>query len=107
MQSVTTKDEDVITTPDGRLVSSSALTHPFKPLKYVAESQIIQEDEKTIRIKIVKVDGYSDKDTEFLETEMRKRLGDQMQYIIEFVESIPRTKSGKFRWVVSKVPLKF
>jgi len=107
MEDVTTKEEDVITTPDGRLISSSILTHPFKPMKYVSESQIIQEDEKTVRIKLVKIDGYSDSDTEYLKTEFAKRLGDQMEVVVEFVDSIPRTKAGKLRWVVSKVALKF
>ncbi|MCD6162709.1 MAG: phenylacetate--CoA ligase family protein [candidate division Zixibacteria bacterium] len=107
MEDVTTKAEDVITTKDGRLISSSILTHPFKPMRYVAESQIIQEDLEHIRIKIVKLPGYKDDDTKYLLNEFIKRVGDDMKIDIEFVESIPRTKMGKFRWVISKVPLGF
>lgn len=33
MDAVTTKNEDIILTPDGRWISPSVLTHPFKPLK--------------------------------------------------------------------------
>jgi len=107
MKDVTTKDEDIITTKDGRLISSSILTHPFKPLHNVAESQIIQEDRENIRIKIVKLNSYNEKDTKYLLNEFRKRVGDNMKIEIEFVESIPRTKAGKFKWVISKVPLEF
>ena len=34
---------------------------------------------------------------------MRERLGDDLEIIFQKVESIPRTKSGKFNLVVSKV----
>ena len=107
MEDVTTKAEDIITTYDGRLISSSILTHPFKPMHNIAESQIIQEDLKNIRIKIVKLPSYSEEDTEYLIGEMGKRLGKDMEIHIEFVDSIPRTDAGKFRWVISKVPLEF
>jgi phenylacetate-CoA ligase len=107
MEDVTTKDEDIITTKDGRLISSSILTHPFKPMHNVAESQIIQEDREHIKIKIVKRPKYQEKDTQYLLDEFKKRVGEDMKIEIEFVESIPRTKAGKFRWVISKVPLEF
>jgi phenylacetate-CoA ligase len=107
MEDVTTKDEDIITTKDGRLISSSILTHPFKPMHNVVESQIIQEDRDHIRIKIVKRPTYEEKDTQYLLDEFKKRVGEDMKIEIEFVESIPRTKAGKFRWAISKVPLEF
>jgi len=107
MKDVATKDEDIITTKDGRLISSSILTHPFKPMHNVAESQIIQEDRDCIRIKIVKHPTYKDKDTIYLLNEFQKRVGSDMKIEVEFVDSIPRTKAGKFKWVISKVPLEF
>jgi phenylacetate-CoA ligase len=107
MEDVTTKAEDIITTYDGRFISSSILTHPFKPMHNIAESQIIQEDLKNIRIKIVRLPSYAEEDTEYLIGEMGKRLGKDMEIHIEFVDSIPRTDAGKFRWVISKVPLEF
>jgi len=105
MDDVTTKMEDIITTPDGRLISSSTLTHPFKPLKGVIESQIIQEDLNHITIKIVKDSAYTDEDSAHLIDELRKRLGNEMNIDLQFVDSIPRTAAGKFRWVISKIPL--
>ncbi|HVP06633.1 MAG TPA: hypothetical protein VMS71_02235, partial [Candidatus Acidoferrum sp.] len=107
MEDITTKDEDIITTLDGRYISSSILTHPFKPMHMIEESQIIQEDRDHIRIKIVRRPDYQDKDSEHLLSEFRKRVGEGMKVEIEFVNSIERTKTGKFRWVISKVPLKF
>lgn len=105
LEDVTTKAEDIITTGDGRFISSSILTHPFKPLTNIVKSQIIQEDVKNIRIIIVKGPSYNNQDTELLISEMQKRVGADMKIHIEYTDEIPATASGKFRWVISRVPL--
>ena len=102
---ITTKDEDIVVTPEGKLVSSSVLTHPFKPLEAIQESQIIQEKIDLLHIKIVRSQNYKDSDSEHLINALHERVGTNMKIELEFVEAIPRTKSGKFRWVISKVPL--
>jgi len=107
MDDVTTKDEDIIVTRDGRHVSSSILTHPFKPLQSIYESQIIQEKDGHIVIKIIKLPNYTNRDSEYILEEMKKRVGEDMKIEIKFVDSIARTKAGKFRWVISKLPLEF
>ncbi len=105
MDRVTTRAEDFIIAPDGTLISPIVLQHPFKPLKTVVESQIIQEDVNNLTIKIVKDDGYSDKDTDFLQEELGKRIGTDIEISFEFVDNIPRSKAGKLKWVISKIPL--
>lgn len=105
IEDITTKAEDIITTKDGRYISPSVLTHPFKPLHHIVESQIIQEDREHLLVKIVKGEDYGERDTEILLSGLQERLGEEMQIGIEFVDSIPRTRAGKFRWVISKVPL--
>jgi len=107
MADVATKAEDIVVTRDGRYISPSLLTHPFKPLHNIKLSQIIQEDLDNLIIKIVPGLDYSDRDTEHLLSALKQRVGSNMKIEIQFVESIPRTSAGKFRWVISKVPLKF
>jgi len=106
IEDITTKAEDIITTKDGKFISSSVLTHPFKPLVNIIESQIIQEDLSNIIIKIVKGLYYKDEDTNLLLYEMQKRIGQEMKIKLEFVDKIERSANGKFRWVISKVPIK-
>ncbi len=107
MDNVTTKDEDIVTTPDGRHISSSILTHPFKPMHSIEESQIVQDSVDRVRILIVPRDSYVDGDTEYLMDEFVKRLGESVNISVEFVDKIPRTAAGKYKWVISKVPLMF
>lgn len=105
MEDVATKAEDIITLRDGRLVSPSVLTHPFKPMHTVEMSQIVQEDYDRVRILVVPAKGYADADTEHLLREFRARLGADTRVEVELVEELPRSASGKFKWVVSKVRL--
>lgn len=103
MEDVATKDESIITLRDGRLISPSVLTHPFKPMHNIVESQIIQEELDQLIIKIVKKDNYTIKDEEKLVSAFNDRLGNQIKIFVEYVDSIPRTKNGKFKWVISKI----
>ncbi|MBM4340564.1 MAG: phenylacetate--CoA ligase family protein [Deltaproteobacteria bacterium] len=105
MDDVTTKAEDTLTLKDGRLISPSVLTHPFKPMNSVEESQIIQKEHDRVLIKIVPRKDYTEADTEHLIREMKVRLGNEVGVDIEMVERLERTGSGKFRWVISEVPL--
>jgi phenylacetate-CoA ligase len=107
MDDVTTKAEDIVTTADGRFVASSVLTHPFKPLKSIAMSQIVQEDLSTVIVKIVPKPEFNEGDAQYIIRELQKRLGPQMDIRVETVDDIPRTKAGKYRWVISNVPLPF
>lgn len=103
MEDVTTKAEDILALRDGRMISPSVLTHPFKPMHCVEQSQIIQEDYDRITIKIVPNGAFRPADAEHLIREFKARLGEDMHIEIETVQELPRTRSGKFKWVISKV----
>lgn len=105
MDGVTTKAEDIVVTPDGTMISPSVLTHPFKPIDTVAKSQILQESPHELVLRVVPRPGYTDRDTARLLEGFRQRIGPEMRVRVELVEDIPRTAAGKFRWVISKVPL--
>ena len=103
MEDVSTKAEDILALPDGRLISPSVLTHPFKPMHSVEESQIVQDRPDSIRIKIKPNAAFTPAESEYLVREFRKRLGENIEVSVEVVDDIPRTSAGKFKWVVSEV----
>lgn len=105
LSAVATKDEDILVSFDGRLISSSAITHPFKPISSIVESQVIQESTKELRVKLVCNDNYRESDGILLVSGLKERLGERMDIKLEFVDEIERTNNGKYRWVISKVPL--
>lgn len=105
MDDVTTKAEDSLTLKDGRIISPSVLTHPFKPLTTIEESQIVQEDVDEVVVKIVPSIGFTEADESALIHRLQERLGDDVKIRVELVEKLQRTKSGKFKWVISRVSL--
>jgi phenylacetate-CoA ligase len=107
IRGITTKDEDIITTRDGRLISSSILNALTHHLTEIAEHQIVQEDRDHVVMNIVKGPGFSDNDINFLKDDLQNALGGGINVEIKFVDNIPRTAAGKYRWVISRVPLDF
>jgi len=105
MDDVTTKAEDVLTLPDGRLISPSVLTHPFKPLDSIEGSQIVQVAPDRVIVRLVAGPGYTDALTQHLLGELRARLGDGVHVEVEKVDKLEMSANGKFKWVISKVPL--
>jgi phenylacetate-CoA ligase len=101
---ITTKAEDIVVTPSGKMISASVLTHPFKMVNGINQSQIIQEHVDKLTLKLVTDDRFTRNEEKSLIENLRYRLGDMIIFNIEYVNDIPRTKSGKFRWVISHVP---
>ncbi len=103
IKSISSKLEDFIKTPDGRMISASILTFPFKEPKGILESQIIQEDKYSIVVKLITDDNYNLIQNEKLINDIHQCIGNDMKIFTEQVQEIPRTKNGKFRFVINKV----
>ncbi|MDR1326174.1 MAG: hypothetical protein LBK00_09085 [Treponema sp.] len=93
--------EDAITLPNG--VKLGQLNHLFKPLTAIKEAQIHQKDLYHIDFDIVKGKDYTVEDEKQLMQEIRERIDDSVFITINYVETIPRTKTGKLRLVISDI----
>ena len=103
MADITTKAEDIVITPDGRFISPSVLTHPFKPFDQIIKSQVVQDAADHVTVSIVAGASFTPDHRAQLEHGLRARLGDRMRVDTLLVDEIPSEKSGKFRWVVCRV----
>ena len=103
---IMTKAEDILVTPEGRFISSSILTHPFKPMVNIEKSQLVQETVDHLTVRLVRRPTYTEHDSEMLLAGLRQRLGPAIRIDLQFVNDIPRTPRGKYRWVISRVPLR-
>jgi phenylacetate-CoA ligase len=104
LSNVTTKAEDIVVTPDGRFISPSVLTHPFKPFDQILKSQIVQDAPDHLEVRIVPSAAFTGAHRLTLEAGLRERVGDAMSIETRLVDAIPSEPSGKYRWVISHVP---
>lgn len=101
LKEVVGRVEDVVTGPDGRqLVRFHGI---FSDQPHIVEGQVIQETLHNFTVKIVQAPGFTEEDVLDIQKRMRQRLGSDVQIQVELVESIPRSPSGKFKAVISKL----
>ncbi len=93
--------EDYVRTPDGRLIGR--LDHLFKDARHVREAQLVQRQLDELILRVVRADGFNERDEQTIRTEARQRLGESVRVRFEYVERIERTAAGKFRFVVSEL----
>ncbi len=102
IQEVVGRIEDVVTGPDGRkMVRFHGI---FVDQPNVVEGQIIQETLSTILVKVVPTANFNGDDVQEIIHRVQQRMGYEVHVQVECVNEIPRTASGKFQAVISKVP---
>lgn len=98
--------EDFIITKDGIIISPAIITHPFKDLKTIKNTQIIQTAVDHIVMRVSTFEGASDKSEKELRqlcADLKEVLGTEMQIEVEVVDKIEMASSGKFKWIKSEV----
>jgi phenylacetate-CoA ligase len=93
--------EDYVVLPSGALVGR--LDHIFKDQVRVREAQIYQPDLTRIVLRIVCARDFTSRDEDTLVRAAGIWLGDGLRIEIDRVAALPRTTSGKLRFVVSDV----
>jgi phenylacetate-CoA ligase len=93
--------EDFVVLRNG--VKVGRLDHIFKRLHGIREAQICQREPGRITMKVVRGSSFTADDEVALLNETAKRLGQETDVQILYVDEIQRLPSGKFRFVVSEI----
>ena len=101
------RSTDFVVAEDGTVLHGLSLIYILRDIPAVRAFKIVQETRSHTRALIVPEAGASiaGLDTTVIEG-FRRRLGAGVEVSVEFVESIPAEKSGKFRYVVSHVAVR-
>jgi phenylacetate-CoA ligase len=100
VESIDGRQEDLVVLKNG--VRIGRMDHIFKDAVNVREAQIVQGAPGSLRIRVVRRSDYSRADEDALRAEFRKRLGELADLSFEYVEKLPRSRTGKLRFVVSE-----
>ena len=95
--------QELIITKENRLISMTSINMHSDVFDNVKQFQFIQEKKGEIFLNIVKKRSYTENDTNNIKLELNEKLGDDIDLTIKFVDEIPRTKNGKYRFLIQKM----
>lgn len=79
------------------------MTFIFKDMKHITETQIVQKSLDLLEFRVVRGEHYGPEDEKLLHREIKAFLQDKIGYTVVYVDSIPKTKGGKMKFIVSEV----
>jgi len=97
--------QEFIVTRSGHLISVTPINYESEAFENIRQFQMYQEEVGELIMKIVRKPAYTEKDTRQLTEELRCQLGDGVNVHVRFVDEIPRTEGGKFRYLIQKLPI--
>ena len=97
--------QEMILTKTNRYISMTAINMHSDVFDNIKQFQFFQEEKGKVFFNIIRKNSYTEKDTEYIYRELNKKLGNDMDLIIHFVDHIPRTKNGKYRFLIQKLPI--
>ena len=94
---------DFVVAADGTVMHGLALVYIVRDLPGVKQFKIVQESLEVTRVLLVTDDGFGVESIGAIEQGFKARLGQGVRVVVERVDEIPAERSGKFRYVVSRV----
>jgi len=104
LQFVKGRVSDLLVTPAGKFVHGEYFTHLFYGKRWVDRFQVIQDVRDAIGVRIMASAKPDPREIESLRREIVDHLGPEMHVTIEFVDQIPVTPTGKYRFTLSHLP---
>lgn len=109
MKKVEGRLQDILITSKNYFIMADMITGSIHSdiFDNVSQFQFYQDTLGVCIFNIVKKSNYTEKDEKIIYRELKKKLGEDMNLIIKYVDNIPRTKSGKYRILIQKLDIKF
>jgi phenylacetate-CoA ligase len=107
MTDIQGRSTDFVVAADGTVLHGLALIYVVRDLAGVRAFKIVQESLSHTRVLLDMEGGQNQAQISTTVVEgFRRRLGNEVDIAVEFVEHIPAEKSGKFRYVISHVAVR-
>lgn len=96
---------DSIQTRHGNLISITALNTHSDIFDHTIRIQYYQDTPGLVVLKIVRRSEYTEEDSKKIYAELSEKFKDQVELHLEFVESIPLTPRGKYKYLDQRLKL--
>jgi len=99
--------QELIVLKDGTYIPATVFLQHFEAFNNIKEMQIIQEKAGIVIVNIIKRPKYSKIDEQEILSYVQKGIGDRLDIEFAYVDNISRFKSGKYKFLIQKLPIKF
>ncbi|PKL55147.1 MAG: CoF synthetase, partial [Methanomicrobiales archaeon HGW-Methanomicrobiales-6] len=99
--------QDFIVTGKGEFLPGIAMNIDTDAFDNVKQFQFYQEKVGEVVLNIVRKSAFSQHDAEYLYREVSRSCGDDVTITIRYVDNIPLTARGKYRYFVQDLPIRF
>lgn len=103
LEAIEGRATDFIVTPDGKTLHALALIYVLRDIEGIEQFKIIQETKDYLEIKIIRNGKFSLAGEKIIDDKIKKLLGNEVKIAFDYEDFIESEKSGKYRYVVSKV----
>ena len=103
LEQILGRSTDFVVAADGTVLHGLALIYVVRDLPGIASFRIVQESRALTRVELVPGPGFDPQVKSAIRDGMRRRLGADVEVRVEEMAMLPRERSGKHRYVVSKV----
>ena len=99
------RNTDFLVRSDGTIMHALAGIYVLRATEGVAEFKLIQHGLHEIEVQVVGDPSWSAASAGMIEAGLQQRLGADVRVTVKLVDQIAPQASGKYRYVVSHVPL--
>lgn len=103
--SIEGRAQDFILTSSGRKISIAAINMHDEVFDNVHQFQFSQSEIDECVLKIVRKAGYGEADEKAIKSKIGGKLGGGVVLNLKYVKDIPRTKSGKYKFMDQRIAL--
>lgn len=100
------RQTDFVVREDGTVMHALALIYVLRATDGVARFKCIQHTPIDLEVRVVPDSRWNASAEKRIREGLRERMGENLRIDLQLVDDLPAERSGKFRYVVSKVPLK-
>ncbi len=105
LEAVHGRTTDFIVAEDGTVMHALAVIYAIRDVPGVKNFKVVQEDRFHTRVFLIPENGFSQESEDKIRARLAERLGKGVRISMERVDEIPRSASGKHRYVESRVPV--
>ncbi len=97
------RSTDFVVAADGTVMHGLSLIYVLRDIPAIGAFKIVQESLSLTRVEVVPGEGFGDADIDTIRRGLGQRLGAEVEVRVETVEALTPERSGKHRYVVSRV----